>query len=45
MMGRAEREHTPLALAEWLLELARRTQMENHFAGVSKMVGLGKAAP
>lgn len=32
-------------LSEATLELARRTQMENHFAGVSKMVGLGKAAP
>ena len=28
LMGRAEREHTPRALAEWLLDLARRTQME-----------------
>ena len=25
---KAEREHTPRALAEWLLDLARRTQME-----------------
>lgn len=29
---KAEREHTPLALAEWLIELARRTSIQREIA-------------
>ena len=28
LMGKAEREHTPPAFAEWLVELARRTRID-----------------